>query len=500
VLTGRSIYRNLSRELEDAHTRYAEAAQALRGAESRHEELLAEESRIVEELARVYLPDLSPASVSLAFSELRANLESALDAQEERRDRLSRDAVRAGGRVKAARTALDRLEEDAGALAERLREARARVEAVLESDDRHEEHVEEHAALMDFRERLLRRRARLGAAASAERPRYERDRLFRYLHDRDWGGPAYRAGSLTRRLDHWLARRIEYEALARSYRILKVGPHQLAAEIRRLGAQAEEVERAIDRREEDVARAEGLLALLEERVATEERLTGAQAELDQARSTREAVERELRSVEAHRGRHFEEAVELYREHLEGKTVRELEALARGTPDPRDDGLVRELDEVRAALERASSKLARRRAELARASERVERLSRLHGSGLQRFAQPRVFFPDGLELGGMVERLIRGDAGPEDLIAELDDAHREEAFVTEVPGPYFESVYRELTAAFDAGLEGRSVVEAHWDVDGEVETEVVVHDAEGRVIRRRVTRRALGAGEGDPESS
>ncbi|MGD2067645.1 MAG: hypothetical protein PVI57_03095 [Gemmatimonadota bacterium] len=497
MLRGRAVLRDLARELEKSHGRYADALEALREVEARHEALIDAEGRIFEKLSRIYLPELSPTAVASGFAELRGRLEGSLRAQEERRERLSEEAVRAGERVEMARARVAGLEEDGRELRTRLDEARAKVEAVLDGDAAHTERAEEHAALMALRQRLRKRRERLSAAASAERPRYERDRLFRYLHDRDWGGPAYDAGPLTRRLDRWLARRIGYETLARNYRILKLGPHQLGAEIHRLGRRAQELEAAVDSLEEEVARAEGLLPLLERRAELEARATEARAELDRSVAARDAVQRELRAVEARRGRNFEEAVEMHRDYLKGKTLRELEAVARSTPDPRDDGLVQELEALRAKLDRLTGELADRREEMRRASERVDGLSTLHAAGLKHLAHPGRVLPDGFDLGALVGAVTSGRAGVEDAVAELKGARPEEPLVEEVPRPYFESVYRELTAAFDVGLEGASVVHEQWEVDGHVETEVVVRDARGRVIRRRVTGRDLGDPGGGP---
>lgn len=397
MLRGRSVLRDLATELEEAHSRFEEATGGLRRAEKRHRTLLDEEHRTVEELARVYLPDLSPESVASGLDALRNRLDEALAAQEERR------------------------------------------------------------------ERLLTRRARLAAAASVERHRYEEDRLFRYLHDRDYGGPGYRAGPLTRRLDRWLARRMDYETLSRNYRILKVGPHQLGAEIRRLGERAEELEA---------------------------RLNEAQSALDRARSTQAAIHAEQRAIEHNRGRDFEEALELHRDYLEGKTVRELEELARSTPDPRDERLVRRLDEIRRELEGVAQELALRREDMERASEKIERIAELQDAGIQRMAGHNSLFPEGFDIRAVLGAFMSGEAGVEEVVETLADSRTEASIFVEVERPYFDAVYRELTSAFDARVGGAPVVDAEWEMEDGTVTEVEVQDAEGRVLRRRVTRRTL----------
>lgn len=84
---------------------------------------------------------------------------------------------------------------------------------------------------MERRAALKHRRARLQGTANAERQNYEAFKPFAYLQGRQFGEPEYHAGSITRALDRWLARRIDYDLLAERYRILKIGPHAIQAEI-----------------------------------------------------------------------------------------------------------------------------------------------------------------------------------------------------------------------------------------------------------------------------
>ena len=72
------------------------------------------------------------------------------------------------------------------------------------------------------------------------------------------------AGWITRLFDRWLARRIDFPKLDRNHRLLKVGPHQIQAEIVRSSRRAGELEAITDEAEQRAAVSEGLPEVLDE--------------------------------------------------------------------------------------------------------------------------------------------------------------------------------------------------------------------------------------------
>ena len=140
---------------------------------------------------------------------------------------------------------------------ERVEAGRAAVAGVLEGDAEYRSNAEEHSALMDRRDRLKSRRAKLLAVAALERPNYDGFAPFRYLSDRDYGEPEYRVGWISRLPDRWLAKRVDFRTLYRHHRLLKVGPHQIQAEIVRSSRRAGELETQMDATEEKAAESWG---------------------------------------------------------------------------------------------------------------------------------------------------------------------------------------------------------------------------------------------------
>jgi len=492
-VTHRSLIRELSSELDRAHAEFARLSREIERLENRHATLVEEDEETVESLARLYLPNLSPRSVSEGLVELREWMAGALKDQEKQRATLTAEVAQALALEREVEARRNELETEVAELNARLHEAREQVEAALGEDSEHARRVEEHEAVMEVRERLKRRGARLAAASTRERPHYESDRLFRYLRAREYGGPGYRGRGLTARIDRWLAERIDFATLERNYRILKTGPHEISHQVRELSERAAALEPIIDAQEESAARETGLLSLIEERGRLESLLTEAQADLDAARSARASIQAALDDVERHRGRDFDHALEAHRQFLERKSIQELRKLAESTPDPRDDGLVKKLADVRVQLDEVRAALKELRRKRSEASRRMSRLTDLQLGGVENVMN-RSLTGAGIEaVHGIIDRFLSGDQSVEAVVDEIAGVG-DDSMVVEVERPYFDAVYRELTAAFDDDLaQGGRVEETVWESDDGTEKEVVVRDGKGNVIRRRVTRRWIGEG-------
>ena len=368
---------------------------------------------------------------------------------------------------------------------ERVEARRAAVAAVLEEDAEYRSSAEEHSALMDRRDRLKSRRAKLLSVAAVERPSYDGFAPFRYLADRAYGEPDYRVGWISRIFDRWLAKRIDFGTLYRHHRLLKVGPHQMQAEIVRSSRRAGELEEQMDATEERTAAAAGLTSALEELAEAHAEADRARAIRDEARSVDEAKESELRELETNRGRYYDEAIELHRKHLAEKPIRELESMARQTPGAEDDALVDRLDEARFRIDDTQRRGRKRLAELRAAGACVDGLVHMEEAGQRDFGSFRSHFREGLALDALLGEYMEGVESWGGVIDRMNEVHFEQPIITPIDESMLGGILSELASSFAV-----SALKHVYsiDADGESIISTVVHDRDRHVVTRRVTRR------------
>lgn len=479
MIRGRLAIGGLTLEFgRDVQARFDELKGEVDRLGSAHTRLLNEERSVLEELATLYLPELTPEAVSAGLVELRDQLEGALEDQRRRLAALERQVPKAEAAVAHDERRVDRLEAEEARIADRLAERRALVEQALGDDDRYVEQRKEHAALTARIAELKARRNRLVAAANVERGRYERDPIFSYLRNRGFGEPGYRTGPVTSRLDRWLARRADFARLHRQYTILVEGPHAIQAEVRSLRARAEELEVLTDEREDEVGERLELLTVLEESAEAQRALERARDDLAQTRETRDDLRRRLRAVQARRGAPYEEAIAMQRDFLQGEPIQDLVRRARETASPKDDALVARLNDLRRRLDESGRELEAHRQELERVARKADRLDDVDRLVSRVFSSRRSYFPDDFDAGTAVRGALDEDATIEDVIRHFHEAHIARPLLA--AGGVLESWFGQLSRAFDHELGVQTHRTDH------TETHYIVYDAEGKVVHRRVT--------------
>ena len=498
MLTGRQALRSIRSRVERAKKDYDRIRRYVHELEELHGSALEEEREVLTELAQAYLPELTYDAMVSGLTQLKLRVAEILQRQGARKEALQSEIQAHGSRLAGAEGRLEAQKAGWAEVEHRVAESRAAVAAALEADGEYREWAEEHAALMDRRDKLKARRARLLAVATAERHAYESFAPFRYLKERAFGEPEYRAGWITRLFDRWLARRIGFPKLDRNHKLLKVGPHQIQAEILRSSRRAGELEAAQDETEQRLAVAQALRATLEELAASHEEVAKARAARDAVRSEQEMGESELRELEANRGRYHEEAIELHRQHLGEKSIQELETLARETPGGEDDRLVRWLDDVQLRLDQIEKSGRERLEELDEARERVDGLVQIEEAGRRDFGSFRSHFDDGFALDPLMDGFMAGDWTWRAVVDRMNAVH----YMRPIFGSMAESMLGGILSELAASLaEARpkpldeatrlaiAVQDAAPPEDSVIS--LVFRDAEGRVSRR-VTRRRRGA--------
>jgi hypothetical protein len=360
ALTGTEVLASIERLLEEARRELEAAAARLAAASQEHERLRQAELGVLGVLARVRLKEIERGEVLGALDETGKRVKELLA---RRADALA--AV--GTELKNAQDLLAALEQERAV-------QHARVEAAEKSVDTAEADAQKRLGEdASYRAQLERAQASDAVAdlseAKAESARadrtqkgkpYEDDPLFFYLWSRGYGTSRYRSGSLSRLLDRWVARVVDFEPLRRNYWMLTELPARFDEHAKRMRAAAEVDVVKLRELEREAAVAAG--------VADSERALAAETEalsaIDARITQREA---EIAALVAKRGAFAAGEDDLSRQCTQvlgdafrTQQMRALRERANRTPGPEDDAAVDELTVIRADLPRVVEDVARQR--------------------------------------------------------------------------------------------------------------------------------------------
>lgn len=179
---------------------------------------------------------------------------------------------------------------------------------------------------------------------------YTQDRRFAYLVQTRFGEPEYKAWSIIRNLDSWLARQINFTRNRQNQKLLlslldesgmrlEATEQQLAALSREYDAQVARLEQAL-----------GLSAFYEEQ-------KGLVARLSELRQKHSALSQELADGQVGQGNLFGETASQIAHVMKKMGNLQLEKLTQKTESPEDDLLLKKLTATQADIEKAESEIA-----------------------------------------------------------------------------------------------------------------------------------------------
>ncbi len=372
-------------QLMDAYTRLTEQLEAdrknMQDVRDEHQQLDAQRDVALRSLAEHYLPELTADAIASTWKEVQDAISVILLQKEDEARNLQAELTQLHSNRIVSEEALMKSTDLLDAAVKSQSEVSAQVEGQLQDDSKFVELSDRAAIAEAALERAESNLHEIDQDAVRKLPAYEASALFQYLYDSGYGGRQYKRRGLTRRIDRWLARYINFNQATQGYNFLKQTPDQMrkiiADDRRSLGVVMEELERKRDH----VANEWGLPEKLKEtEELTRQRVQNLQT-LDSIMESAEAAERRVTDIENPRGSHYCKAIELFRQTLQQFTTSDLKRRASETfEDISDDQIVARLSGVesdRGDLEQATR---RRRDALQQQRKVLEELGRV----IQRF--------------------------------------------------------------------------------------------------------------------
>ena len=237
---------------------------------------------------------------------------------------------------------------------------------------------------------------------------YRDDPLFTYLWSRNYGTDQYRAGNLTRMLDGWVARLIDYGRARPNYAMLNEIPVRLREHAEQQAARAEAglIELAdMENRAIDAAGGKPIRDALDR---ASEGIARHDTELLALEDERDETAKSLNVLAQGNDPDFAEALSSLAQSLGRQELATLLAEARRTGTGQDDSLVAQIDENRA----------RAREEVTQIMEQKERLKTLTARRREledisyefrkaRYDDPRSSFREDNLVGDLLNDFLRG---------------------------------------------------------------------------------------------
>lgn len=379
-ISGPVVHRQLIEAYQQVQSQLKSARASIEQTADQRDRLHEDRNETLLSLAEHYLPELSREAIEKTSFEIREAVEQVLRRKEDHVRRLEET-------IEILNRERQQQEQQLADTGQRLDQAvqsqeefSARVEQRLQDDQAFVQLTDRAAVAEAALERAEANLDEIDQDAARKLPAYRESALFQYLHEREYGTDQYVHRGLTRRMDRWLAKFIDYHQAKKSYQFLRKTPEQMRQIIAEDRQALDTVMDELERRRDEVAERLGLPEKLERTRQLQQQRSEQLNSLDEVLADSDRAQVELSDLDDSRGPYYREALTLFRDMLEQRDVGELDRRAQQTPEITDDQIVARLMGVEGDLGQLEADRRRRREEVDRIQAFLEDLGRL----MQRF--------------------------------------------------------------------------------------------------------------------
>lgn len=421
------------------------------------EKLLADQTDAFRELAQHYLPRLDDDVERDGWLEMRGVLRDIMLRRDDARRQLETRLQNALTQLASAELQWKQLSELFSAATLKAEELAGLLTQKLISDPDLQRLSREAA---EGQAKLEQATANLGdveAEAKTKLPPYEHSRLFQYLWDSDYDTERYQRRGMSRRIDRWLSRLIDYPGAAASYRFLTSAPKMMrqviAEQERAVAARVEEVQS----RQSAAADSLGLPDVQASVSRLKVEVERAFAAMDAAQKLSVTLKHEQAQLDSPDSIFYRDALTSFQNLLE-KTERSIVAArAVDTPELQDDQVVARLRHIDQVVGQKKSQLDQHYAAAEAAEKRTARVNDLLSRCRRaQFGDPKRIFEDSYDLNARLNDLANGVVSGEAMYQEMYRIQRMDSPIADqasaaINGPMGQILINTMAQAAGAAL-------------------------------------------------
>ncbi len=418
---------------------------------------LANQSDAFRELAQHYLPRLDDDVEGDGWLEMRSVLRDIMLRRDDTRRQLQTRLQVVSTQQSSAETQWKQLSEQLSASAQKVDELTKRLTQKLTADPDLQRLSREAA---EGQARLEQATANFGdveSEAKSKLPPYEHSRLFQYLWDSEFDTDRYSRRGMSRRIDRWLSRLIDYPAVAASYRFLTSAPRMMkqviAEQQKTVKARVEDVQS----RQTAAGDALGLPAVQASVSRLKADVDLAFAAMDSAQKLSVSLQHEQAQLDSPDSIFYRDALKAFQALLQ-KTERSLVAArATNTPELQDDQVVARLRHIDEVVSQKKLQLDQHYAAAEAAEKRTERVNDLLSRCRRaQFGDPQRIFEDSYDLNARLQDLANGVVSGETMYQEMYRIQKIDSPIADqasaaINGPMGQILINTMTQAAGAAL-------------------------------------------------
>ncbi len=373
MTTGSEIYDEIQGKVREVENQSSEIGKKIQTAQSSTRVLSVQQEESYLQLALVYLPEMEARAVKDTIVEAKAEVQRIFDSKNKRRvelEELVEDSTTQRGKLQArlrkVTIELDETSETRTQLTLQVKRDLSKNPTYVELDEKNK-FATQRLKQDEIRAETFQKEAKTKLSA------YESNNLFMYLARRKFGTSEQQGNNLTRILDSFVAKVVNYGENIQNYEFLKAMPQRISEEIATETKQVAELKMGMQKLEKDTADKYKLFPVIEECKLMEQTRGEIESSIASIDADFTKYRTEIAQIDDKKGAYHSAAIKKLRDYLSGETLSELKERARKTPGKEDDGIVEKIEYISAQFEAEKEKINQMKRKQAEIQKKVEGL-------------------------------------------------------------------------------------------------------------------------------
>ncbi|MFH1588980.1 MAG: hypothetical protein ABIB43_00235 [archaeon] len=383
--------------------------------------LVQERDNLFTKLAEFYLPEMDADAIKNTLREKQAHIEEIYAEKEERRTEVEQKINNLTEKRLYKRNELTETTHKLNDIVNKREELSALVNKELKENK--EYHLTETRA-EQAKQKLARNKLRvqeMNLDAKEKLPAFENNKLFMYLYNNKFGTDSHRKKGITRNLDSWVAKIVNYDDNRENYIFLKSMPELMEIELKKRNEEMKGVIDDLTSIETKLAEKYNLPKVIEKGIKTGKQRDSIQIEIKELTNLLQEYSEEKTNLESTRGVYYNEAIEELRSYLKTNNISSLKQKALDSPRKEDDVLVariEKLDEEMVGLNKQYKTAIDEKDEIQNKINKLERIEdKFTGND---YESSRSRFDSSFDMTNLLEDFLSGKHTESYVLNEIED--------------------------------------------------------------------------------
>ncbi len=421
TVSGSTINRRLRDQISAIESDERQAGSEVHQYENQLEQLTAEREDCYSRLAQLYLPELDAQTVKDTLHEVQGKVQNIFNKKQKRRQELD-DLLESDGKQKQKfEDDLDDVTSQMNAAARDRDETAKKISQDLAGNESYTGMQKKAAELLDTLTHYKAAAQSFMQDAQVKLKAFERNPVFMYLAQREFGNNHHHGTGLMSGLDAWVAKTIGYTEAKVNYDCLRTMPDLMKAEIRETQSTYDAARKEPEQIERETAERYGLSGIIAKGTQFGKKREDSLAGIRHIDEQHAAYTTERESLDNTKDAYHQDAIKELKGYLKGDSIADLKRLVKTTAAGEDDTLADRIESIDVQVRQFKDNAKDAKARRDDLSRRRAALQTLHQRFRQKdFESDRSYFDSGLNIDALLAGYMLGSISDGDIWRQMDD--------------------------------------------------------------------------------